>query len=141
MREPAMGPDQAAEGALGRGQAALDLDQRRLARDGGEQLPDRPLDRPAFGVEGQGVELRPGVGAEHLGAFAGLDDPEPLDPFGAGVEVVEEDERPAGPAVERAVEEVFVTVLTDPRPGRAGVENAPWSGTTAARGQSRLRAP
>ena len=95
------------------------------------------VDHVAALVEVHDLEVGPGVGAHLLRAVAGADVPEVLDPIEPGLEVVEEDERPAGPGVEGAVEEVLVAALADPRARGARVEDAPGPRPHAPRRRAR----
>src|SRR5262249_39820932 len=131
--EPTMRPEQPPERHVGGGQAPLDLDQYGMAGRLREQLQRVSGIERSARIEVKHSQVRPGTRPHSLGAVAGLDDPEPLHALHPGLEVVEEDERPAGARIERPVEEVLLAALADAGSRRAGVKDAAGPGSAENR--------
>lgn len=103
LLEPAMRPEQAAEGHVGRRQASLHLDQHRLADRLLEEDSRVGLDEFALIVKMSDLQTWPWVGPHFLGAVPATDDPEPREAVETRLEMVEEHERPPGARVEGSI--------------------------------------
>jgi hypothetical protein len=99
----------------------LNLNENWLAYRLGKQDCRVDVHEIAPSAEMSNLQAAPRVRPHFLGAIASADDSELFDPVGSGREVVEKDKRPAGSAVERAVEKAFLAVA-DARPRGARVE-------------------
>jgi hypothetical protein len=126
-----MSPEQASDCDIGRCQTSLDLNEYWPTHGLGEQQSRIEIDEVAPVVEMAELEVGPWVSAHFLSAIASADGPERLEAFRSRLEVVEEDERPAGARIERAVEEVVFS-LTYSWPRGSGVEDAAGRGAAAS---------